>query len=212
MPKKKQDQRNRTPLERLEVGALEAIGPFLKAAPVKAVGAIGEVGDQPPLLALSAATFGVGWLRGDPRLVRTGTRMIAAHLLATAAKSLGKNNVDRSRPEGVIEGEDYQRKKGSSPDPALRSFPSGHTAGAFALAGAVAREYPEHRLSALVAAGTIGALQLPRRAHFPSDVVAGAAIGLLAEILVDRVTKALQAPVEAAARREHARESADDAA
>jgi membrane-associated phospholipid phosphatase len=72
---------------------------------------------------------------------------------------------------------------GGSRDPELRSFPSGHTAGAVAMARAVARDYPDTASAAYLAAAVVGALQIPRRAHFAGDVLAGAAVGIAAEAM-----------------------------
>jgi len=65
---------------------------------MQAVGTASEIADQPPLIALSIATLGAGLLRDDRRLARTGARMLASHLVATLAKTLIKQRVDRARP------------------------------------------------------------------------------------------------------------------
>jgi len=60
------------------------------------------------------------------------------------------------------------------------SFPSGHSASAFAVATVIAERYPEHRWLPWVAYGTATFLslsRLPARAHFPSDIFIGAALG-----------------------------------
>ena len=179
--------------EKADIAVIEAVRPALSTRAARVLGKIGEVGDQPPLLALSGATLAVGLLRGDRKLARTGTGMIVAHLIATGFKKIGKDNVDRSRPRHVMKGGRYRMERGTSEDPSMRSFPSGHTAGAVALAAAVAREYPEARGSAYAAAAAIGALQLPRRAHFPTDVLAGAVAGYAAEWIGHRLIRAVLA-------------------
>ena len=65
------------------------------------------------------------------------------------------------------------------------SFPSGHSAGAAAVARAFARDYPEHAAPAYAAAGALALAQIPRCAHYPTDVGAGLALGLAAEAVVD---------------------------
>jgi membrane-associated phospholipid phosphatase len=60
------------------------------------------------------------------------------------------------------------------------SFPSGHTASAFAVATVIAERYREHRWLPFVAYGTAAFLslsRLPTQAHFPSDLFIGGAIG-----------------------------------
>ena len=60
------------------------------------------------------------------------------------------------------------------------SFPSGHTASAFAIATVIAERYPKHRWVTWVTYGTATVLslsRLPTRAHFSSDIFIGAALG-----------------------------------
>jgi membrane-associated phospholipid phosphatase len=60
------------------------------------------------------------------------------------------------------------------------SFPSGHTASAFAVAAVVSGRYRAHRWVPWVAYGAATALsltRLPDQAHFPSDIFIGAALG-----------------------------------
>jgi len=59
------------------------------------------------------------------------------------------------------------------------SFPSGHTCAAFAAAGIWLHTLPEKwmRVTALVLAAVMGLSRLYVGVHFPSDVLAGAAIG-----------------------------------
>jgi membrane-associated phospholipid phosphatase len=56
-------------------------------------------------------------------------------------------------------------------------FPSGHTASAFAVATVFAERYPRFARVAYGAAGTVGASRISTKAHFPSDVFLGAALG-----------------------------------
>lgn len=61
-----------------------------------------------------------------------------------------------------------------------QSFPSGHTAGAFATATCLASFYPGTARVAYVIAGATGVQRVARRHHHLSDVVAGAWLGHLA--------------------------------
>ena len=70
-------------------------------------------------------------------------------------------------------------------------FPSGHTAGAVAVARACARHYPPARAPAYAWAAGVAAAQVPRCAHYPSDVAGGALVGLAAEAAADRLLLAL---------------------
>jgi membrane-associated phospholipid phosphatase len=56
-----------------------------------------------------------------------------------------------------------------------------------AVATAFSREYPEYRAPVLLAAAIVAGAQVPRRAHYPSDLAAGAVIGAAAELLANSV-------------------------
>ncbi|KQN71624.1 phosphatase PAP2 family protein [Sphingomonas sp. Leaf62] len=154
---------------------------------VKFAGMLSEVADQPPMVAINLTTIAVGLWRSDARLTRTGVRMLAAHGLATLAKAVIKANVDRARPKLFSDREDHRPKPGDTDEGPQNSFPSGHTAGALAVARAVAREYPGAAAPAYAGAAAVAGIQIPRGTHFPIDVAVGAAIGLLAEAVVARV-------------------------
>ena len=57
------------------------------------------------------------------------------------------------------------------------SMPSGHTAAAFLMAGLVSLYYPEFGVLAYGWASLIGASRVLLGVHYPSDVLAGAALG-----------------------------------
>jgi len=59
------------------------------------------------------------------------------------------------------------------------SFPSGHSANAFALATILALTFPWMALPALVLAASVAASRVVLGVHFPSDVVAGSLLGVL---------------------------------
>lgn len=68
------------------------------------------------------------------------------------------------------------------------SFPSGHTSFAFAMAHFVHKEYgelsPWYSIGAYSCATTVGIMRVAKNAHWISDVVAGAGIGILSTELV----------------------------
>ena len=164
-----------------DAAALEAVEPWRDSKPVEALSRYSELGDQPQMLALSSGLLALGLARGEARMARAGTRMIAAHLLATAAKNFLKHRIDRTRPRSASGRDGHRMKPGRKRSKEESSFPSGHSAGAIAVARAFAREFPEYRAPALGAAGLIALAQIPRCAHYPSDVGAGLAIGVAAE-------------------------------
>ena len=137
-----------------------------------------DVGDQPPLVAISLGVIAAGLLRGNDRMRRTGFRMLTAHSLSTIAKLAGKDRIDRTRP-GALNEKAYRFQKGTSRDGRLRSMPSGHSAGIVAIAGAIAADYPRALIPVTAASVAVGAAQLPSRNHYLSDIIVGAGIGLV---------------------------------
>lgn len=164
--------------------AHDALKPYRRSAAVRALTLAAKTGDQPPLLALSGGMLALGLIRRDGRMAGAGARMIAAHLLATAAKNFVKHRIDRTRPRSADGPQSHKPKPGRSRAKEKTSFPSGHSAGAIAVARAFARDYPEHGAPALAAGLAVALAQIPRAAHYPSDVAAGLAIGLAAEAAV----------------------------
>lgn len=171
--------------------AHKAVLPYRDTVPVKALSWLSELGDQPQMLALSGSVLALGVARGDARLMRAGGRMIASHLLATGMKNFVKRRVDRTRPRSATGPNGHKPRLGRNDTKEETSFPSGHSAGALAVARAFAREVPEYRGPALTGAGLIALAQVPRRAHYPTDVGAGLAIGWLSELAVDRAVRRL---------------------
>ena len=110
--------------------------------------------------------------------------MLIAHQLATTAKNLLKDRVDRTRPNSAKDAKQAKVRRGDRTAKKHTSFPSGHSAGAVAVAQAFSREFPDYRTPALAAAGIVALGQIPKRAHYPTDVAAGALIGAGSEALV----------------------------
>ena len=159
---------------------------------VKLVEPIAKAADEPPLLALSLATLAIGAVLRRPAIVRTGARMVASHVVATGLKTVMKGAVDRTRPAAAGGGAKLARGSGTK-DGSKNAFPSGHTAGAVAVAQAVAHEMPGAGRTARALAGAAGALQVPRGAHYLTDVAAGAATGWLAERIAGLVLRRIDA-------------------
>lgn len=166
--------------ERIDIAVVDRLSPWLRTPAARMLGQVGEVGDKPPLRLLAGTLLATGLLRGDRTRARAGLRMLLAHSLAVAVVQLGKDRIERSRPRRLMEDHHYRFAWGRSKKPSLRSFPSGHTAGSVAMASAYAADFPAHAAPALAAASTVGALQTVRRAHFPTDILAGAVVGLAA--------------------------------
>ena len=171
-------------IEAADGAATEAVRPYRETVPVRALSFASKMGDQPPLRLLCGAVIVVGLAGRNARLAGTGVRMLASHSLATWTKTLIKNRIDRTRPRSNGRSRPAIRQ-GADTSKEETSFPSGHSAGAAAVAAAFARDYPEYRGPAYTAAGLIALAQVPRCSHYPSDVGAGIAIGIASDSLVE---------------------------
>jgi membrane-associated phospholipid phosphatase len=181
-----------TPIEEVDAAVATVLVPHAERGLVQLVGNASDLTDQEPLYAAAGAMIGTGLLMRDERTVLAGTRMLAAHLLATALRGVVKSLVVRTRPDAAARRGEYDFKVGEQRESEFSSFPSGHTAGAVAAARALGRHYPgsHHGWSALAAAAS--ATQVLRSKHYVTDVLAGTAIGLVAEIAIDRVIRAAE--------------------
>jgi membrane-associated phospholipid phosphatase len=118
----------------------------------------------------------------------TAIAMAISGLGAGILAQIVKKIVGRSRPELWIGTFEFTRDAASS-------FPSGHTVGAFALAGAILFTSTSRSLRAiaLFLAAAVGLSRIFAFRHWPSDVLASALLGLLVAALVSagvtRLTK-----------------------
>ncbi|WP_416356347.1 phosphatase PAP2 family protein [Aureimonas phyllosphaerae] len=117
--------------------------------------------------------------------------MLAAHGLATLTKGAIKRRINRTRPRVAMEEGRYEMGLGESQDGDDQSFPSGHTASSVAVAGIAAMRHPGAALPACALAVAVSAIQVPRGKHYPGDLIAGLAIGLVASSAVLTVSKLL---------------------
>ena len=162
-------------------------------AAVKVLSFLSDVGDQPQLRMISGAMILAGLLRRDARMIGAGARMLLAHELATAAKGAIKHRVNRKRPRSASGKDEEKPQRGHDRDKEENSFPSGHSAGSTAVSSAFSAVYPEYRLQALAASSAIALAQIPRRAHYPTDVGVGLAIGAASAGAVGWAWRLLQA-------------------
>jgi len=111
----------------------------------------------------SVATYLIGRASSRNELSNTGLYLTQAFLTQQLLTFIIKEAVDRRRPNGKN-----------------LSFPSGHAANAFTVASVLAvRHGPKIGIPAYVVASLIGVARVRTNKHFPSDVVAGATLGII---------------------------------
>ncbi|MGI5405123.1 phosphatase PAP2 family protein [Streptomyces sp. CA-135486] len=109
--------------------------------------------------------------------------MLTAEMLSNAvAKQITRR---RRPPKQLIPHDDVEDR------PASSSFPSGHTAAAVGFTAAVAFASPLWGAAAAVPAVIVAAERVHTGAHYPSDVAAGAAIGLASAWLIHHAPRLL---------------------
>ena len=134
-------------------------------------------GDPTGIAPIIGGAAVVGLITGKPAMTRTALHALEGVLLASVTAQVGKEIMGRERPntDPDLDGLDFLHY------PSSRAFPSGHAAAAFALATSLGDEigtlWPRIGLYAL-AAGT-GWARMAEEEHWLSDVLAGAAIGII---------------------------------
>jgi len=134
-----------------------------------------------PVAAAGTALF-AGTVRHDEHLRETGALAMRAMADAQLFTSFLKFATDRARPQSTgLSPQSGSFWPGGSHSSSADSFPSGHTANAFAVAHVIADEYPGWKVKLAVygLAAATGFERVQGREHFPSDVLVGGAIGYL---------------------------------
>ena len=118
-----------------------------------------------------ALVLAVVWRR--PSVLLT---VVVADVIADLLAELGKIVFDRHRP--------FETQLG--PRTSTHSFPSGHSATAFACATVLASLAPRWRVPFFILAALIALSRLYNGVHYPTDVLAGGALGVLVGVAVLR--------------------------
>lgn len=121
------------------------------------------IGASTVQLGAAFATYSLGRATGHPKVAAIGADLVSAQIVSQTLTQAIKFSVGRTRPDGTS-----------------YSFPSGHSATAFATAAVLQRHLgwkagiPSYALATYVAASRI-----ETQRHYLSDVAFGAAIGMM---------------------------------
>jgi undecaprenyl-diphosphatase len=116
------------------------------------------------------------WATGNRQARRAAWRGLGSMAAASAATNvIGKGLAGRRRPDVGVPVLRRLRRA-----PRTSSFPSGHAASAAAFATGAAIEMPSLAGPAIALASAVGASRVATGVHYPSDVLAGTAIGAAA--------------------------------
>jgi len=126
----------------------------------------------------------VGFIRMNVILRMAGYAGIIAVIFAGILSQMAKHLWDRPRPVMVL----HDARWVGQPL-FVHSFPSGHTTTAFAFATAIGVLYPKTRLPLYFLAALVGLSRIYLGAHFPVDVLGGAALGIFSGLLAARILK-----------------------
>ncbi|MFK0045878.1 bifunctional phosphatase PAP2/diacylglycerol kinase family protein [Streptomyces sp. NPDC090741] len=144
-----------------------------------------------------AANHGVLWggaaaaiaVLGSTRARRAALCGAASLALASATvNTVGKWSVRRPRP--LLEGVPEVRRLVTQPS--TTSFPSGHSASAFAFTTGLALGAPGWGTVLAPVAASVAFSRVYTGVHYPSDVAAGAALGVAAGLVVRRLARGVE--------------------
>ncbi len=144
-----------------------------------------DIGGTAPVAA-SLGLYLAGRLSNHPAMTAFGSKATAAVVTAAAITFLSKGLVGRDRPSATSDPDEFHLGRGFLGGSA-GSFPSGHTSSAFAFATVVVSELPRERPLLRLAVGSlaiggatlVGVGRVYDNKHWASDVVGGAAIGVI---------------------------------
>ena len=144
---------------------------------------ISRFGDWPEHFAVGLLLAGIAWWRGSKKWTRIFLAMLIALAIAGLAGRVIKISTGRARPsvktEEVWEGPRFSSK--------FHAFPSGHVAGSTAFFAVLLFANWRIGLACLPIPLLIGFSRMYVAAHYLSDVVFAAVLGIFCAILLDRL-------------------------
>ena len=140
----------------------------------------------PLALATPLTMLSVGVIKKDKSLQKNSFNIIGSLLINTAITQGLKYTIHRQRPYDAYPTLIHPYNIETDP-----SFPSGHTSTAFALATSLSMQNKKWYIviPAFAWASSVGYSRLYLGEHYPTDVIAGAAIGMASAYLSNWLTK-----------------------
>jgi membrane-associated phospholipid phosphatase len=148
---------------------------------------VSSAGDGLVNAAVAAIIMATGLLLGRPREVVAGRLGLFAVAAGGLSVQIPKHLFCRSRPMAEGAGTFFVDSPCLDKGYRLKSFPSGHSVTAFALAYVLSRAYPRGAPVFYALATVVALSRVYLASHFLSDIVAGAAYGLFAGWIVCRL-------------------------
>lgn len=139
-------------------------------------------------IAAPVSVLGIGILKKDSTLTRKGLYIVGSFCISSALTLGLKYTVNRERP--FVTYPEIQKLSNAG----SKSFPSGHTSGAFSTATSLSIAFPKWYVIApsFLWASGVGYSRMHLGVHYPSDVLAGAAIGAGSAILSHYLNKKIK--------------------
>src|SRR5438045_6919168 len=141
---------------------------------------VSRFGDWPSHFALGLLLLGIAWWRGSKKWTRIFLSMLLAMAIAGIAGQVIKRTFPRARPSVKSE----LRWGGPRFSTKYHSFPSGHVAASTAFFGVLMFARRRIGLTSLPIPILIGFSRMYVGAHYLSDVVCAAVLGILCALLV----------------------------
>jgi len=126
----------------------------------------------------TAPLLGAVYLAGGQRNQTLAWHAAVAVVDASVVGEVIKYAVGRHRPVGASGGDNADKFSPGSTQDDDTSFPSGHTLVAFSIASVWAHDKPNEKYLAYSLASMVGISRITLSAHWPSDVLVGAIIGI----------------------------------
>lgn len=135
---------------------------------------------------VSLGTLATGYIKKDKKLQRNGYEMLISIGSGTLVSEILKSAFNKTRPADKYPNEVFVSRPAHG-----RSFPSGHTTLVFAAATSVVLQYKKWYVvvPACLWAASVGYSRMYLGKHYPSDVLAGAVIGIGAGYFSHWLTK-----------------------